>query len=37
MTKWLGVDPGENGGIPKADEAVAFLAWAKELEEVKDS
>lgn len=36
--KWLGVDAGENGGTPKAGEAIAFLAWAKkELEEVKDS
>ncbi|KAF7970386.1 hypothetical protein HWV62_24249 [Athelia sp. TMB] len=34
--KWLGVDAGENGGTPRAGEAVAFLAWAKkDLEELK--
>ncbi|GLB37781.1 putative BRO1-like domain containing protein [Lyophyllum shimeji] len=36
--KWLGVDAGEKGGMQKAGDAVAYLAWAKkELEELKDS
>lgn len=36
--KWLGVEAGENGGLDRAGDAVAFLAWAKkELEELKDS
>lgn len=35
--KWLGVEAGENGGIDRAGDAVAFLAWAKkELDDLKD-
>ncbi|XP_006460727.1 hypothetical protein AGABI2DRAFT_203891 [Agaricus bisporus var. bisporus H97] len=36
--KWLGIEAGEKGGMDRAGDAVAFLAWAKEeLETLKDS
>jgi len=37
LSKWLGVDCGEGGGLDRAGQAVGYLQWAKkELEELKD-